>query len=731
MSTTRFSLRPLISGVIGAAALACQTAVQDGVDPPPAVASVGIVPNATSVIVGASMPLVATPYDAAGNPLAGRTIAWTSDNSAVASVSANGMVRGETVGNTTIRATSEGRTGVAQVTVAAVPPAPVASVTVAPTSASLVVGNTTQLTATPYDAQGDPLLGRAITWSSDAPAIASVSASGLVRAEAVGSATIRATSEGVAGTSQITVSAVPPPPVASVTVSPSPASVVDGATLQLTATAFDAQGNPLAGRAITWTSDNGAVASVSGSGLVRGESPGMTTVRATSEGRTGASQVTVTAAPPPPVATVTIAPASASVVDGNTVQLVATARDAQGNTLTGRTIGWSSDHVAIASVTGAGLVRGESPGATTIRAISEGQTGTAQITVTALPPPPVSTVTVTPSTASVVDGNTAQLSATTRDAQGNVLTGRVVTWSSDNTAIATVSGTGLVRGEAAGTTTVRATSEGQTGTSQITVTGNPTANFALRFFANVLNDVGRVKIPLENRAVNVGATHFTIEFWVRGRLQDNTEGSAACGAFVDAWIEGNILLDRDRFSRPRDYGLAFLAGRIAFGIRTDQDQAYTVCGSRNVLDDQWHHVAVTRNVSSGALAIYVDGFLDASASGPSGDVSYPAGFSCPGGCGADPYLVLGAEKHDVGLQYPGFNGLLDELRLSTSIRYSGPFAPPSARFVVDAQTAALYHFDEGSGAVAADAVGASPGEVRVGGSPPGPAWVASTAPTGD
>lgn len=259
----------------------------------------------------------------------------------------------------------------------------------------------------------------------------------------------------------------------------------------------------------------------------------------------------------------------------------------------------------------------------------------------------------------------------------------------------------------------------------------PGGNFALRFYANVLNDLGRVKIPLENRPVNVGASHFTIEFWVRGRLQDNNEGMVQCGAFTDAWIEGNILLDRDRFGRPRDYGLSFLAGRVAFGVRNSGDQAYTLCGVRNVLDDQWHHIAVTRNASSGALAIFIDGWLDASGTGPSGDVSYPAGFSCPGGCGADPYLVLGAEKHDVGLQYPGFNGFLDELRLSTSIRYGGNFVPPSSRFTVDGATAALYHFDEGSGGAAVDAVGASPGEVRVGGSPAGPSWVVSSAPTGD
>jgi len=70
-------------------------------------------------------------------------------------------------------------------------------------------------------------------------------------------------------------------------------------------------------------------------------------------------------------------------------------------------------------------------------------------------------------------GQTVQLTATLKDANGNTLTGRTVTWSSDNTAVATVSGSGLVSGVAAGAATITATSEAKTGTSAITVTAPP------------------------------------------------------------------------------------------------------------------------------------------------------------------------------------------------------------------------------------------------------------------
>src|SRR3989441_370585 len=96
----------------------------------------------------------------------------------------------------------------------------VSSVSVA--SATVVTGNTVQLTATPQDANGTPLSGRVVTWASSNPAAATVSASGLVTAVAVGAATITATSEGKSATTAITVSAVP---VASVTVSPATASL--------------------------------------------------------------------------------------------------------------------------------------------------------------------------------------------------------------------------------------------------------------------------------------------------------------------------------------------------------------------------------------------------------------------------------------------------------------------------------------------------------------------------
>src|SRR6266550_2722219 len=94
------------------------------------------------------------------------------------------------------------------------------------------------------------------------------------------------------------------------------------------------------------------------------------------------------------------------------------------------------------------------------------------------PPAPVAAVTVSPAAPSVSVGATVQLTATLKDASGNVLTGRSVTWVSSTSGMATVSTGGFVTGVAVGPVTITATSEGQSGRATVTVNpvaGNPVA----------------------------------------------------------------------------------------------------------------------------------------------------------------------------------------------------------------------------------------------------------------
>jgi len=341
------------------------------------VSALSVAPTAVTILAGATAQLQATTTDSLGNVLTGRAVTWASNNSAV-TVNGNGLVTGAGSGSATITATSEGKSGTATVTVTTVP---VASVTVTPASANLQTGQTVQLTATARDASGNTLSGRVMTWTSTNTSVVTVNGSGLVGGAGAGSATITATSEGQSGTSTVTVTFVP---VASVTVTPASASVQVGQTVQLTATPRDANGNALSGRAVTWSSTNTTVATVSGTGLVRGATAGSATITATSEGQSGTSAVTVTVAP---VATVTVSPAAAAIQPGQTVQLTATTKDANGNILTGRTVTWVSNSNAAATVSSSGLVTGVATGTALITATSEGKSGGAAIAVGTPPPP--------------------------------------------------------------------------------------------------------------------------------------------------------------------------------------------------------------------------------------------------------------------------------------------------------------------------------------------------------
>lgn len=264
----------------------------------------------------------------------------------------------------------------------AAPPAPVASVAVTPPSSTIAVGQTTQLTAQPRDAQGNSLANRVVAWSSTNTAVASVSSSGVVTALAVGGpVTIVASSEGQDGSATVTVI---PPPVATVSVSPASPSLTPGAVIQLVPTLRDASGATLTGRIVTWTSSNSGVASVSGAGLVTGIAVGgPVTITATSEGQVGTASASVVA---PIVTTVTISPAVTTVASGGTTPLSALIRDQNGATMTEKTPTWTTSNASIATVSPIGLVTGIAAGGpVTITATVDGKTGTASITVTSSP----------------------------------------------------------------------------------------------------------------------------------------------------------------------------------------------------------------------------------------------------------------------------------------------------------------------------------------------------------
>lgn len=180
------------------------------------VASVDVSPRDGTVEVRGTLRLVATPRDGSGTAL-DRPVTWSSSDEAVATVDEDGLVAGISEGNVSISAASEGVTGTVTVTSRD----PVRSVEVTPPSATVLVWETAQFTATVRGASGAVLEDRAIAWDSDDAAVATVSESGQVRGFAEGAATVTATTEGKSASAALRVI-----PVLTVTTSSLPGGTV-------------------------------------------------------------------------------------------------------------------------------------------------------------------------------------------------------------------------------------------------------------------------------------------------------------------------------------------------------------------------------------------------------------------------------------------------------------------------------------------------------------------------
>lgn len=225
---------------------------------PARVAEVSIAVPLGDVIVGSQVQLSASALDSKGNLLQGREVTWSSQNEAIATVSASGMLSALTPGTVTINATSQGRTGTTQVVVK---PVPVASVYVSPTPISLEVGKTQQLSAVARNAANGVLPDRPIAWRSRDEAVATVVA-GLVTAQGTGVVVIEATSEGRTGTATVTVT---PKVVAPVIAGITPATLIPGSAATITGTSF----NPVAGsNAVTVRGVAATVTSASATQLI-------------------------------------------------------------------------------------------------------------------------------------------------------------------------------------------------------------------------------------------------------------------------------------------------------------------------------------------------------------------------------------------------------------------------------------------------------------------------------
>ena len=424
------------------------------------VAGVTVSPAADTLLaLGDTLRLTAEAVDANGHPVEGAEFTWSSGDDSVATVDETGLVTAAGNGNARVTASAGAATASADVTVEQ----QVAGVTVSPAADTLLaLGDTLRLTAEAVDANGHPVEGAEFMWSSGDDSVATVSSEGLVTAAGNGNARVTASAGAATASADVTVEQQ----VAGVTVSPAADTLLAlGDTLRLTAEAVDANGHPVEGAEFTWSSGDDSVATVDETGLVTAAGNGNARVTASAGAATASADVTVEQQ----VAGVTVSPAADTLLAlGDTLRLTAEAVDANGHPVEGAEFMWSSGDTLVARVDDSGLVTGVAAGDVAISAVTSGVTGQAALAVVA--PAPTS-VAVTPEAVTLTAlGQEEQLTAEVRDQIGRVMAEVDVSWSSGDTAVATVDSAGLVTAVGTGSILVTATAGDASGTAAVRVT---------------------------------------------------------------------------------------------------------------------------------------------------------------------------------------------------------------------------------------------------------------------
>ena len=366
-------------------------------------------------------------------------------------------------------------------------------VSVAPATTSVQTGATQNFTATVTNTTNT-----AVTWQVNGvpggnSTVGTISASGLYTAPATvpSPSTVAVTAVSVAdptrsGSAQVSITA-PPLPV-SVSVTPPTANVQTGSTRAFTATVINTTNTQVTWQVNGITGGNTTVGTISTAGLYTAPatvpSPSTVTVTALSVAdptRSGSAQVTITA-PPPPV-TVTVAPATTTVQTGGSQAFTVTVTNTTNTAVTWQVNGVAGGNTTVGTISAAGIYTAPatvpSPATVTVTAASAAdptRSGSAQVTIRAAAPPPVS-VAVMPATANVQTGGTQAFTATVANT-----TNRTVTWQVNgvvggNSAAGMISTSGVYTAPSAvpspATVTVTAVSvadPAQSGSAQVTIT---------------------------------------------------------------------------------------------------------------------------------------------------------------------------------------------------------------------------------------------------------------------
>ena len=340
------------------------------------------------------------------------------------------------------------------------PKANVTRIEVAPTTATVTADQTQQFTAVGYDAQGNQV-GITPQWTATG---GSVSASGLLTPDKVGTFDVVATYQAKTAKATVTVT---PGKTASVAVSPASATISLGQKQQFTGSTADAKGNPTQDT-LQWSASGGGT--IDSTGLFTSTAEGTFEITATAG--TGSDKATITVEKAKTVS-IAVTPKTATIAAGESVQVSAALKDGNGDP-TGDVASWTAS--AGGTVDQTGLFTSTKPGSYTVTATFALLSDSSTVTVT--PGPPKSAVVSPAAPPTIEEGSKQKFTVEVKDAFGNVIPAAslTTTWSvdsaigtmaQDGTFTATKAGTGKVVAEAS---TLKGTA---TGSAPVTVKAKP------------------------------------------------------------------------------------------------------------------------------------------------------------------------------------------------------------------------------------------------------------------
>jgi hypothetical protein len=307
-----------------------------------------------------------------GRRLTAPSLTWTSSDTTVLVVSAQGAARGVRPGRATLRVAAGGVTTEQSLRVY---PAPLSDIRIRGAD-SVVVGATGALIAEPVEPTGRVLLGRTVTWAVADTTIARVSADGAVRGLRIGRTEVVATSGSVSSRRALVVRG---PYAASLAFVRVPDTLFTSVRDSVRAAFTDSAGRAVTdGRPVTYSTDAPTVIEVQADGRIRPLAVGTATLRASGDRLTATRQVTVLQAP---VSRVVVAPETLTVRLGTTAAALPILIDLGGERQYRRAVQYAIADGGVASVTATGTVRGLTLGTTTLRVTSERGVGTAVVRV--------------------------------------------------------------------------------------------------------------------------------------------------------------------------------------------------------------------------------------------------------------------------------------------------------------------------------------------------------------